>query len=319
MNFYATDANPSRSDVPDTQGGSNVRHLLEVDDLSASELNQVLAKTAEVQMPKLLQDKGVALLFQKPSARTRHSMEMAVVQLGGHPITVTAAEVGFDARESAEDIARTLGCYHAAIGARVFAHNVLERMAAVSSVPLLNMLSNESHPLQALADLLTIQQVYGQIAGCRIAYVGDSNNVARSLAIAAGIAKAEFVVASPAQYCFGAADMDRIARSGQNPQVTSDPVSAVQEAHVVYTDVWVSMGQEAEAKNKLTAFEGYTVNAELMAAAAPDAIFLHCLPAHPGLEVTEQVLYGPQSRIWQQAENRMHAARGVLSFLLGTS
>ncbi len=296
------------------------RHLLEVDDLGADELAQVLAAASSPPQQQVLADQGMALLFEKPSARTRHSMEMAVVQLGGHPVSIAGGEVGIDQRESAEDIARTLACYHAAIGARVFDHAVVERMAAVSPVPVVNMLSDQAHPLQALADLLTVKQAFGEISGRRIVYVGDPNNVARSLAIGGGLAGAEFTMASPPGYRFDPADLNRIANSGAAVEVVEDPATAVRGAHVVYTDVWVSMGQEAEAAEKLEAFSGrYTVDQEMMSWAAPDAIFLHCLPARPGLEVTEEVLYGPQSRIWQQAENRMHAARGLLTFLLAAS
>ena len=295
------------------------RHLLEVDDLSADEMAQVLKLSADLPPKPALQGKGMALLFEKPSARTRHSMEMAVVQLGGHPVSIAGGEVGIDQRESAEDIARTLACYHAAIGARVFDHTVVERMAAVSPVPVVNMLSDRAHPLQALADLLTILQAFGEISGCHIAYVGDPNNMARSLAIGAGLTGAEFTMANPPGYRFDPADLNRIANSGAAVEVVEDPATAVRGAHVVYTDVWVSMGQEAEAAEKLDAFASYTVDQRLMSQAAPDAIFLHCLPARPGLEVTEEVLYGPQSRIWQQAENRMHAARGLLTFLLAAS
>ncbi len=296
-----------------------VRHLLEVDDLTAEELAMVLELSADPAPSQALEGKGMALLFEKPSARTRHSMEMAVVQLGGHPVSIAGGEVGIDQRESAEDITCTLACYHAAIGARVFDHTVVERMAAVSPVPVVNMLSDQAHPLQAMADILTVKQVFGEISGRRIAYVGDPNNVAQSLAIAAGLAGAEFVIASPAGYRFDAVNLSRIANTGRQAQVVEDPVEAVDGAHVVYTDVWVSMGQEAETAEKMDAFARYTVDEPLMSRAAPDAIFLHCLPARPGLEVTEEVLYGPQSRIWQQAENRMHAARGLLTFLLGAS
>ena len=260
----------------------------------------------------------MALLFEKPSARTRHSMEMAVVQLGGHPVSIADGEVGIDKRESAEDIALTLACYHAAIGARVFDHNLLERMAAVTSVPVVNMLSDQAHPLQALGDLLTVKQEFGDISGRRIAFVGDANNVSRSLAIGAGLAGAELAISGPPGYCFNRADLDRIADAGGSAEVLDDPVQAVADAQVVYTDVWVSMGEEDQASEKLEAFAGrYTVDEALMGQAAPDAIFLHCLPARPGLEVTEEVLYGARSRIWRQAENRMHAARGLLIFLLG--
>ena len=297
-----------------------VSHILEVDDLDAAELAQVLNMSADPDCPQILEGQGVALLFEKPSARTRHSMEMAVVHLGGHPVSVAASEVGIDERESAEDVARTLACFHAAIGARVKSHSLLERMAAVSPVPIVNMLSDQAHPLQALADLLTVKQEFGDIGGRRIAFVGDANNVARSLAIGAGLAGAEFVISGPRGYGFDQADLDRIASNGRAIEVVDDPVRAVDGAHVVYTDVWVSMGEEDVAAQKIDAFANrYTVDQELMRRAAPDAIFLHCLPANPGQEATEHVLYGPQSRIWQQAENRMHAARGLLTFLMGAT
>ena len=296
-----------------------VRHVLEVDDLSADELALVLDAAARPPEKPVLAGRGMALLFEKPSARTRHSMEMAVVQLGGHPVSIAGGEVGIDARESAEDIARTLACYHAAIGARVFDHRVLERMAAVSPVPVVNMLSDAAHPLQALADLLTVQQEFGDVAGRTIAYVGDANNVARSLAIGAAVAGAEFAMATPEGHRFADADLDRIAAAGRPARVVDDPAEAVDGAHAVYTDVWVSMGQEEEAAERMDAFAGrYTVDEQLMSRAAPDAIFLHCLPARPGLEVTPEVLYGAQSRIWPQAENRMHAARALLTLLLDT-
>ncbi len=258
----------------------------------------------------------MALVFEKPSARTRNSMEMAVVQLGGHPVTIRPDEVGIDTRESAEDVARTLACFHNAIGARVFEHDKVERMASVSPVPVVNMLSDAGHPLQALADLLTMVQEFGDIAGRSVAYVGDANNVARSLAIGCGMAGVGFRIASPAGYQFDDTDLDRIRTGGLDPVVTDDPSVAVDGADVIYTDVWTSMGQEAETARRLDAFSGYTIDEQMMSGTADGGIFLHCLPAHPGEECTRGVLDGASSRIWQQAENRMHAARGLLEFLL---
>ncbi len=294
------------------------RHFLEVDDLTADELHTVLDLAQVSNPPQVLAGAGAALVFQKPSARTRNSMEMAVVGLGGHPVTIRPDEVGLDERESAEDVARTLACYHAVIGARVFDHTKLERMAAAVDVPVVNMLSDVSHPLQALADLLTIRAEFGDtMAGRTVVYVGDANNVARSLGIACGMAGMQFALASPEGYRFSEADLARVQASGADPTVFDDPRDATVGADVVYTDVWTSMGQEAEKAARLAAFADFTIDDAMLDAAADDAIFLHCLPAHPGEECTRSVLDGPHSRIWPQAANRMHAARGLLAFVLG--
>ena len=268
-----------------------------------------LASTAE----KPLAGKGVALLFEKPSARTRHSMEMAVASLGGHPISVRADEVGVGSRESPEDIARTLACYHSVVAARVKDHQLLETFAgAIPNTPVVNMLSDRAHPLQALADLLTVKQVRGTIAGAKIAYIGDGNNVARSLAVGASLLGAEFRCASPEGYELSA-DISALPGVAQ----FRDPVEAVQDASFVYTDVWVSMGQDAETEARKSVFRPYQVDEELMAQASQDSAFLHCLPAIRGEEVTAGVIDGPQSAVWKQAENRYHAARGALAYLLG--
>ena len=296
-----------------------MRHLLEVDDLSTTELVDILDLSRAATVPRSLDGLGMALLFEKPSARTRNSMEMAVVQLGGHPLTIRPDEVGLDTRESVEDVTRTLCCYHAAIGARVFEHSKLERMTAVSSVPVVNMLSDEAHPLQALADLLTMIDEFGGVsalAGRTIAYVGDGNNVARSLAIGAGMLGMNVHVATPVGYELSSSDVARIVATGADLHTSNDPFAAVAGASVVYTDVWASMGQEAEADQRRTAFAGFTVDNAMMANAASDAIFMHCLPAHRGEEVSSEVLEGSQSRVWPQAENRMHAARGALVWLM---
>jgi ornithine carbamoyltransferase len=244
---------------------------------------------------------------------------MAVVQLGGHPLTIRPDEVGLDTRETVEDVTRTLCCYHAAIGARVFEHSKLERMTAVSSVPVVNMLSDEAHPLQALADLLTIANEFGgvaSLAGRTVAYIGDANNVARSLSLGAGMLGMSVRIATPVGFEFSGADIARITATGTDFAASNDPFEAVAGASVVYTDVWTSMGQEEEAAQRRELFAGFTVNDELMNAAASDAIFLHCLPAHRGEEVSDSVLEGAQSRVWVQAENRMHAARGALVWLM---
>ena len=293
------------------------RHLLEIDDLSAGELTTVLDLAEQSPLPPVLAGRGMALLFEKPSARTRNSMEMAVVQLGGHPVTIRGEEVGFDVRETTEDITRTLACYHAAIAARVFDHGVVERMAAASPVPVVNLLSDRAHPMQALADLLTLRQRFGELKGQTVAYVGDGNNVCRSLMLGASLAAMSVRIATPAGFEPGPGDVAHARELGGDVVLTSDPVEAVAGADAVYTDVWASMGQEAEASQRRAAFAGFTVDRRVMAAAAPDAVFLHCLPAHRGEEVTAAVVDGPQSLVWPQAENRMHAARGLLAWLLG--
>lgn len=294
-----------------------MRHLLEIDDLSRDELFEVIALALDPNPPQVLSRKGMALVFEKPSARTRNSMEMAVRDLGGHPVTIRGEEVSIDQRESAEDVARTLACYHAAIGARVFDHSVLERMAAVSWVPIINLLSDDAHPLQALADLLTMTDEFGDLNGRTLAYVGDGNNMCRSLALAATLAGMQVRVASPPDYALDPTDVDRIASLGRAPELFERPAEAVVDVDVVYTDVWTSMGQEAEAARRRVAFEGFIIDETLMASAADTAVFLHCLPAHRGEEVSHEVLEGPWSRVWRQAENRMHAARGALAWVLG--
>ena len=295
-----------------------MRHFLEIDDLDADELDLVLTLAERPALPPLLSGRGAALLFEKPSTRTRNATEMAVVQLGGHPITIRSDEVGLDERESVEDVTRTLACFHSVLAARVFSHRTLERMTAVSSVPIVNLLSDVAHPMQALADLLTMRQELGDLRGRTLAWVGDTNNVCRSLTIGASMLGMTVRVAPPREYEFTAEELDRLALAGAAPVHCGRPEEAVAGADVVSTDTWVSMGQEDEAGERHHDFDGFTVDDRLMALAAPGAVFLHCLPAHRGQEVTDAVLDGPQSRIWQQAENRMHTARALLWFVLAT-
>lgn len=280
-----------------------MKHLLAIRDLSPGDLRAIL-DASKAPAPRVLQDKGVALYFEKPSARTRNSMEMAAAQLGGHPVYLQPAELGIGTRESVEDVTRTLACYHAIIAARVFDHALLEQMAAVNAAPVLNLLSATDHPLQALADLLTIEQLLGRIEGARIAFVGEAHNVARSLAEGCAKLGADFVIASPQGYGFDNEGIRQVA----------DPVEAVEGADIVYADVWVSMGDDHSAE-KLASFAPYQVNEALMAH-APNAHFLHCLPAHRGEEVSAGVMDGPRSAVWRQAENRMHTARGAMLWML---
>lgn len=285
-------------------------NLLTIAEHDATAIQQMLDLAATEAKP--LTGKGVALLFEKPSARTRHSMEMAVVSLGGHPITVRADEVGVGSRESPEDVARTLACYHSIVAARVKDHALLDSFAAaIPDTPVVNLLSDRAHPLQALADLLTVQQLRGTVAGSTIAFVGDGNNVARSLAVGASLLGAQFRIASPEGYELSD---DLLALPGV--EQLRDPAEAVADADVVYADVWVSMGQDAEGEARKAIFRPYQVDEALMAKASSDAAFLHCLPAIRGEEVTAGVIDGPNSAVWKQAENRYHAARGALAWLL---
>jgi len=294
-----------------------MRHLLEIDDLDAHQIADVLALAEHPDLGKPLAGKGAGLVFEKPSTRTRHSMEIAVVQLGGHPVTVQGADVGIDTRETAEDVARTLSCYHAVIGARVFEHDKVERIAAAASVPVVNLLSDEAHPLQALADLLTLRAEFGELAGRTVAYVGDPNNVFQSLALACARAGAAIRLACPLTHPMPEHMAERLDAAMVDYAVTHDPAYAVEGSDAVYTDVWTSMGREDEASKRRAEFAGFTVDEQLFAVAKPHAVFLHCLPAHRGEEVSAEVIDGPRSRVWPQAANRMHAARGAIAWLLG--
>jgi ornithine carbamoyltransferase len=296
--------------------------LLEVDDLDPVRLRRILDdaiawKNDPAQIPPVLAGQGVAALFQKPSARTRVSIEMAVATLGGHPIQVRDEEVGLDVRETVEDVARTVASMCAAIAARVFDHQTLVRMAAAVDVPVVNLLSDTAHPVQALADLLTMREHFGDLEGRRIAYVGDGNNVAASLAFAAALSGVELVVATPEGYELEPHVVDRARNLGGTVEVGHDAYDAVRGVDVVYTDVWTSMGQETEREQRLRAFAGWTIDAPMMQAASAHAIFMHCLPAHRGEEVAAEVIDGPQSVVWQQAANRMHSVRALLVELLG--
>lgn len=281
-----------------------MKHLLSIRDLGTGDLDRILA-LSEQPAPRVLEGKGVALYFEKPSARTRNSMELATAQLGGHPVYIQPDELGIGLRESVADVTHTLACYHAIIAGRVFDHGLLEEMARVSAAPVLNLLSATDHPLQALADLLTVKQLLGRVEGVKIAFIGEGNNVSRSLAEACALAGAEFTIASPEGYGLGnAPDVRQVV----------DPAEAVEGADIIYTDVWVSMGGEDNEVRRAT-FEPYQIDEALMAL-APNARFLHCLPARRGEEVTASVIDGSRSAVWRQAENRMHTARGAMLWML---
>jgi len=285
-----------------------VSDLLSISDLGREDMAELLALAERRDVGHPLAGEGVALFFQKPSARTRNSLEMAVVQLGGHPVYIGPDEVGLGERESAADLARTLACYYRVIGARVVRHADLEAMAEATARPVLNLLSDSDHPLQALADMLTVRQLLGGLEGARIAYVGDANNVCRSLAQACALVGAELSIASPEG--FG------LTAPPSGVRQVADPVEAVAGAAIVYTDVWVSMGQDEESESRRRALAPYRVDAALMAK-SDGAWFLHCLPARRGEEVTGEVIDGPRSAVWRQAENRMHSARAALAWMTG--
>ena len=296
------------------------RNFLHAYDLSATELSSVLAlaQAPIATLGRPLEGKGVGLIFEKPSNRTRHSMEMAVVQLGGHPVYTRGEEVGMDVRESVEDITHVMSGYHAMLCARVFDHSVLHRMAAVSSVPVVNMLSDFAHPLQAVADVLTMQQNLGELSGKTVTYVGDFNNVARSLCEASAMLGMHIRLGCPEGYDAKDNELLGLTELGAaSVEQYRDIAIAVNGAHAVHTDTWTSMGQESESAEREAVFTGFEVTNEIMSLADSKAIFMHCLPAHRGQEVSASVIDGPQSKIYQQAHNRMHAARGVLAFLMG--
>lgn len=288
------------------------RHLLTGEELDRDTLHRLLARAltlkADPYSSSALDDKIVGLLFQKPSTRTRLSYEAGVVELGGHPMILRGEEMQLSRGESIKDTARILSSHIQAIGVRTGPDALLEELAAEGTIPVFNMLTAGHHPSQALADLLTIQESFGEVDGIRLAYVGDGNNVARSLCILGGIAGLEVTVASPPGYelepeCGGAR--------------THDPAEAVRGADVVYTDVWVSMGDEETADARRAALAPYRIDDALMDLGEDGAIALHCLPAHPGEEIAAEVLYGDRQRIWEQAENRRHAQKALLEWLFG--
>ena len=300
------------------------KHLLSIADLSVEEVEALIDRAADLKggpAPQALAGKSVALLFEKPSLRTKVSFDVAIHQLGGHPLYLGRDEVGMGTREPVSDTARILSRYVSAIVVRTFAQATLQTLASYSSVPVINALSDDEHPCQALADLLTINEAKGGLKGVKIAYIGDGNNVATSLALAAVSAGANFTIAAPPGYHIPDAAMDEVIRRGRITGVritlTESPQDAVRDADVVYTDVWTSMGQEAETERRRAAFESYRVDADLLALAKPDAMFMHPLPAHADEEIAPGLLEHPQSAVFDQAENRLHVQKAILAEILG--
>jgi ornithine carbamoyltransferase len=288
-----------------------LRHFLTGSELSADELLALLDRAAELKAaPRssdALRDRIVALVFQRASTRTRVSFEAGIVELGGHPMILRPDEMQLSRGESVRDTALVLSRHVDAVGVRTGPDALLEELAAEGTIPVFNMLTAGHHPCQALADLLTLREAFGRLDGLKLAYVGDGNNVARSLVVLGGLAGVEVVVSSPPGY-----ELEGV-------ETVTDPTEAVRGAHAIYADVWVSMGDEATVDARRAALGPYRIDDALLDRAAPDAIALHCLPAHPGEEITAEVLYGPRQRIWDQAENRRHAQKALLEWLLATT
>lgn len=302
------------------------RHLLSITDISDEDMSVFVAAAAELKArgrSSLLSGKVLVLLFEKPSLRTRVSFEVGMRHLGGECLYLSPAEVGLGQRESVADVARVLGRYADAIAARTFVHGTIEELARHSGVPVVNALSDLEHPCQALADLLTVYEKKGRLQGVALAFIGDGNNVARSLLLASALGGMDFRIASPSGYALAEGILgtarEYAESSGASILCTEEPSEAVRGADVVYTDVWTSMGQEAESQQREMAFSGYRVDTALMSLARDDAVFMHDLPAHRGEEVTDEVMDGPQSVVFDQAENRMHVQNAVLVKLLGTA
>jgi ornithine carbamoyltransferase len=299
-------------------------HFLSVTSLSPQELVAVLDRADELKAaPGPRQDlrgRSVGLIFEKPSTRTRVSFDVAVHELGGHPVVLNAGDLQLGRGETIEDTARVLSRYLSALVVRTFAQERLERLAAAGSIPVVNALSDAAHPCQALADLQTVREAKGDLAGVRLAYLGDGNNVAHSLLEAGAMTGMHVAVATPPGFEPAAdvvAEARRLAAAGGGSvTVTGDPREAAEDADVVYTDVWASMGQEEEHAARLARFRGYQVDRDVLGVAHPDAVVLHCLPAHRGEEIAADVIDGPRSRVWDQAENRLHAQKALLLHLL---
>jgi ornithine carbamoyltransferase len=298
------------------------RHFLTGAELSAAELNALLDRALELKRAPLssqaLAGRSVALIFQKPSTRTRVSFEVGIHELGGHAVVLRSEETQLSRGEALRDTALVLSRHVAAVGLRTGSDTILEDLAAGSQVPIVNMLSALHHPCQALADLLTLREAYGQLAGLRLAYVGDGNNVARSLALLGTLAGVDVAVASPDGYALEDHMPLPVGATGRLT-LHRDPLEAVAGAAAVYTDVWVSMGDEDTADQRRAALADYRLDDTLLDHAAPDAFAMHDLPAHAGEEITAEVLYGARQHIWDQAENRRHAQKALLEMLVGNA
>ncbi|ABG05800.1 ornithine carbamoyltransferase [Rubrobacter xylanophilus DSM 9941] len=315
---------PQLDDTPPPPSPLAGRDCLTLAEFSPQEVRLILDEAVKIKglqkarIPyRPLRGRTLAMVFQKPSNRTRVSFEVGMYQLGGHALSLSPQEIQMGKRESPSDTGKVLTRYIDAIMVRTFDHAELEELAAAAEVPVINGLTDTHHPCQALADLLTVREQFGRVEGTKIAYVGDGNNVAHSLAIGCALTGARLSIAHPEGHGPDGKVVRLSAELGEPPKLTQDPEEAVAGAQVVYTDVWASMGQEAEAEERRKRFAPYQVDERLMSLAADDAIFLHCLPAHRGEEVAASVIDGPRSRVFDQAENRLHAQKALLYLLLG--
>ncbi len=302
-----------------------MKHLTSLYDITPADTDEILAITADLksrfsagERPPLLAGHVLALIFEKPSLRTRNSFEAAMTQLGGGSTFMSSADAGLNGRESLADVARVLSSYSDAVVLRTFSQKLIEEFARESNCPVINGLSDDLHPCQALTDLFTVKEVFGDLAGRRLAFIGDGNNVAASLAVAGAYVGMPITICAPRDYQLSDEFVAELRRRVPKADLTltDDPAVAVKNADVVYTDVWASMGQESEADQRKQAFAAYQVNSKLMKLAPAECRFMHDLPARRGLEATDEVLDGPKSIVFQQAENRMHVAKGLLVWLL---
>ena len=304
-------------DLPDTLKG---RHFTRVADFSSDELELVLDAAARIkdaprEEQRVLPGRSLGMIFQKPSTRTRVSFEVGIAQLGGHALYLRSDDLQLGRGETIKDTATVLSRYLDAIMIRTFAQSDVEELAENATIPVINGLTDSSHPCQALADVLTIRDRLGRVDGVHVAYLGDGNNVCSSLMVAVTRLGGSFVAATPEGYEPDDRALE-IARESGAVDITHDPREAARRADVLYTDVWTSMGQDAERERRLRDLAGYTIDGTLVGLADPDAIVLHCLPAHYGEEIPEDVLYGPQSAVWDQAENRLHAQKALLALVV---
>jgi len=300
------------------------RDFLSVLDLDPHDLVKLLEDSARMKKARggeaerrILSGKCLAMVFEKASTRTRVSFEVGMEELGGHAIFLNPKDLQLGRGEEIRDMARVMSRYVAGVMIRAFAHGTIEEFARHSSVPVINGLSDREHPCQILGDLLTLKEHFGRTEGLSVAWIGDGNNVCHSLILASALAGFELSVASPAPYRPDREIVEAARGAGGRIRLTADPREAARGANALYTDVWVSMGEEEEREERLAAFRGYTIDEGLLSLASPDAVVLHCLPAHRGEEITDGVLEGPRSIVWDQAENRLHTEKALLSALLG--